>query len=184
MNRIIFDTETTGLLKAMGAPLRSQPKVIELYAVLVDKNWKPIAEFSELINPGEKLDPVIVKITSITDAMLKGKPSWSKVHDKAAAFFAKADQVIGHNLTFDMDMINNETRRIQILKSSTPDFPWPRLKMCTVEATEHLLGRRMKLGELHTHLLGSAFDGAHRAKADVMALHAVCKKLAENGEII
>jgi len=39
-----------------------------------------------------------------------------------------------------------------------------------VEQTQHLKGHRLSLGDLHDLLLGERFSGAHRARADVMAL--------------
>lgn len=184
MITIIFDTETTGLIRPMETPLAKQPKVIEIFARMVEgKKLKTVDEFHALYQPGEKLDPKIIEITKIDDDMLKGKPRWAKLHEDAVKFFKKADRVAGHNLTFDMDMLNLETRRYLKTADRKVIFPWPKKQLCTVEATEHLLGRRMKLSELHTHLFKEAFDGAHRAKADVDALHRCMIELTRLQEI-
>lgn len=189
MIRIIFDTETTGLVRAAATPIDKQPKVIELYALMVDgPKLKKVDEYHALIQPGQKLSEEIINITKIDDKMLKGKPTWAKLHPDIVKFFSRAEMVAGHNLTFDMDMLNLETRRMQIeaaVKKArvVGDFPWPRFRLCTVEATEHIKGRRMKLSELHEHLLGEGFSGAHRAKADVDALHACMIELVKRGEI-
>lgn len=196
MLRVIFDTETTGLVRAAATPIDKQPHVIELYALLVDgPKLKKVDEFHSLVNPGQKLSEEITKITKIDDAMLKGQPRWAKIHDDVVKFFKPAMMAAGHNLTFDMDMLNLETKRIAIQEAINAQkkkgsvtlapavFPWPKFRLCTVEATEHLLGRRMKLAELHQHLLGEGFDGAHRAKADVDALHACMIELVKRGEI-
>jgi hypothetical protein len=55
--------------------------------------------------------------------------------------------------------------------------PWPPRKVCTVEATVHLLGYRLSLQNLHKHLFGENFDEAHRAKVDVEALVRCCVEL-------
>lgn len=185
MIRVIFDTETTGLLKASATPIQKQPKIIELYAILVEgPKLKQVDEFHALYQPGERLDPIITKITSIDDKMLKGKPTWAKLHKECSEFFSHAHQVAAHNLTFDYDMVNLETKRLKITLNSTKDFQWPKMKLCSVEATEHLLGRRLKLIELHNHLFGEDFDGSHRAKADVQALHRCLAELVKRNEIL
>ena len=177
MKRLIFDTETTGLIKSLRQPLESQPKVIELFAILVDAKWKELGRVSALIQPGLRLDPVITKITSITDAMLTKCPPFGAITPKWEALVKKADQVVGHNVTFDIDMIDLEYRRMEKV------CPWPKLRLCTVEATEFLKGHRMKLQDLHEHLLGKKFDGAHRAESDVMAVLAVLKELDKRGHL-
>ena len=50
------------------------------------------------------------------------------------------------------------------------------MELCTVEQTFHQFGRRMKLIDLYTLLVGE-YVQEHRAISDVLVLHEVCKKL-------
>ena len=69
---IIFDLETTGLPKAEGSDLNMQPRIIEFGAIRVtDGNLEEYDRLEFFCNPGHPLDPVITKITGITDGMLK-----------------------------------------------------------------------------------------------------------------
>ena len=74
---IIFDLETTGLPKAEGSDLDLQPRIIEFGAIkyndaLIGKGeMREDARLEFFCNPGHLLDPKIIKITGITDDMLK-----------------------------------------------------------------------------------------------------------------
>ena len=69
-----------------------------------------------------------------------------------------------------MEMLDLEADRIGT------KIVWPK-GICTVEATIHLIGRRMTLSELYQHLFGDSFAGAHRARRDVEALVRCCVEL-------
>ena len=190
MTAIVFDTETTGLIKSLAQPLDKQPRIIELYAVKVDAKWKKVDDLHLLIHPELKLSEEIIKITGINDSMLKGKPLFAKVAPQIEKFFSDANKIIAHNLTFDTDMLDLEWKRYGQTMPRKPQsdfarFPFKREQalICTVEATEWLLGRRMKLQELHVHLFKKEFEGAHRAKSDVEALLACCKELAKRNAL-
>ena len=94
---VVFDLETTGLDPKDGN------SIIEIGAVRV-KNNQIIDRFDELINPGMKLSEEIIKITSITDEMLAGKPKEEEVVKK----FIKqvgSDIMVAHNARFDMSFL-------------------------------------------------------------------------------
>lgn len=188
MQVIVFDTETTDLIQNSLLPLNQQPRIIEIFARKIQlpkeawgkmDEWQLVGEFDTLINPEIKIPPEIVNITSINDEMVFGAPKARDIWPALALFFSTADIVVAHNLNYDMAVVNFEQMRIDPDKK----FPWPRQKVCTVEATEHLKGHRLKLIALHEHLFGCEFKGAHRAKADVDALELCYKKLHEIGEL-
>jgi DNA polymerase III epsilon subunit-like protein len=68
---ILFDLETTGLPKAEGSDLDIQPHIIEFGAIKLDDELKEISRIEFLCNPGQPLEPIITKITGLTDADLK-----------------------------------------------------------------------------------------------------------------
>jgi DNA polymerase-3 subunit epsilon len=167
MKVLIFDTETTGVIKHSMIPLTLQPHIIELGMILWDttkRGAKP-KEYTYLFNPGVKLEAVITKITGLTNQDLDGKPTFSVHVDAIAAVVAKADMAIAHNVDFDHSMINNECLRCGKLQ-----FPWPTTLMCTVRQYEHAFGYRPNLQQLYLHVIGKPLAQTHRALDDCRAL--------------
>lgn len=177
---IIFDTETTNLVKAVDVPDHNQPKIIELFALKVnDDTLEEEDVLSLLIDPMEPITEEITGITGITDEMVKGKGSFSVHYPSIANFWLGQRTHTGHNLTFDTDMLYFELRRL----GKELRFPWPINGICTVEISEHLEGRRLKLIDLHRKLLGEGFESSHRAEADVRATHRCLVKLKETDDL-
>ena len=181
---IIFDTETTDLVKSVDLPLKVLPRVIELYAIRVNNDTFAIEEeFDHLFYPDQKVSDLITKITSITNDMLRGKPKFSTLVEAFNAMTDGDDYGVGHNVCFDRDMLLIENRFIRASGASNTQIRIPPKLICTVEQTEHLCGRRLNLRDLHQHLFGKSFDAAHRARADVMATYRCTVELIERGII-
>lgn len=178
-----FDTETTGfVLNRLVEPDR-QPRVTEFCAIVTDENFQQIDELDFLCNPGIKITPEIVKITGITDQMVKDEPPFVMMADQVRRFVGpelggKLNVVVGHNLNFDISMINAEFNRLKIAP-----VEWAKILICTVNQTEHLKGHRLSLSALHELLFGEKFEGAHRAKVDVHALIRCFAELKKLGEV-
>lgn len=167
---IIFDTETTGLPEPAGAPLTKQPSIIEFGAIKFDDNnpEQEIDRLEFLINPGTlPLPPIITEITGIKDDDLRDKPRFPAVFPHIVEFFLGERFVVAHNLQFDLNLLSFELRRMNRQYA----FPWPPVQICTVEATMHLNGYRLKLDKLHEMATGTPVPEAHRAIKDVEALH-------------
>jgi DNA polymerase III epsilon subunit-like protein len=172
---IIFDTETTGLLRPIASRPESQPRITEIYAVkLDDETLEEIDVLESLVNPETKIPQEVVKITGIDDNMVRGAPKWSYLVDQVLDFF-DGQRVVAHNLSFDLRMLEFDCARVG--KSIT----WPKGRdlICTVERTEHFYGYRLSLTALHDHCFGKGFPSAHRAKVDVDALVRCVKHLRE-----
>jgi len=178
---IIFDTETTGLPGADLLPLNKQPKIIELAAIkLDDETLKEVDRIDMLINPQHKLEEIIVKITNITDKMLHSADPFGFHYPKLVDFFLGERTLIAHNLSFDTKLLKFDLMRI----GKVIQFPWPPEWICTVEATRHIRGHRMKMSQLYAHCFdGAEFKDAHRAMADTEALARVVRKLIQDGTI-
>lgn len=187
MSIVIFDTETTGLVKSVEAPERVQPRLIEFYdiRVLPENPEEVVDKLHLLIDPGIPRDTwEVVKDkgpngSMISEEMLKGAPRFSSCIPQLQRFFLGAQVAVAHNLSFDLDMLIQELRR----SDAVARFPWPPKRICTVEATEQIAGRRMGLTDLHTHLFGVGFDEAHLASMDVGALHRVFVELVKRGTV-
>jgi len=104
-NLIFVDVETTGL-----DPIRD--RVIEVGAVRVDKKMT-VSTYSQLVNPGFKIPPVIRKLTGIRIKDLATAPSFAEVIKDLQAVF-KADLFIAHNSKFDYDFLSEEFARFEL----------------------------------------------------------------------
>lgn len=99
-----------------------------------------------------------------------------------------AEVLVGHNLQFDVSILENDTRAAR-LALTLHDFP----KICTMRASttwcriSKLNGKRgfkwPTLTELHRRCFGYEFDGAHDALSDVEATKRCFFKLIDLGVI-
>lgn len=165
----IFDTETTGIPKHPSSKPSVQPRIIEFGGVLVDETGEELDRLELLVDPQQKLEAVITKITGLTDEVLKGQPTFDEIYPALVSFFDAADAVIAHNLPFDMTMVNLDCKRVEL-----PAIAWPRLQICTVQEHAEQWGRRPKLTELYKHYTDEKLDQTHRAADDCAALAEVC----------
>lgn len=164
---IVFDTETTGLVEPEAARLESQPQIIEFAGIkLDDRTLEEVERLEFLCSIGKDLPFHIVKITGITDKMLKGKKTFAANYSNLVDFFKGEGTLVAHNASFDVDMIKFELMRMDKLLK----FPWPEKHICTVESTIAIKGFRLSLTNLHEHLFEKGFPSAHRAMVDVEAL--------------
>ena len=166
MIRIVFDTETTGLLKPSANSVDDQPEIVELYACMIDENFELLGEYESFYKPNIPLTEELTKIHGISNDMVAEAPTFADEAEKLAKFFTGADELIAHNLPFDRSMLANELIRCDRLIK----FPWPRIHTCTVELAMPIEQRRISLSNLHKYACGAPHEGAHRAKADVHAL--------------
>lgn len=184
---LLFDTETTGIIKSNDSPARVQPRLIEFYGLRLDAANPDtiLGDLHLLVDPGQPRAewPVIKDLgengSMLTEEMLTGAPAFPLVLPKLQDFFLGAEFISAHNLTFDHDVLYAELRRVDAVTR----FPWPPRRICTVEATEQIAGRRMSLTDLHMHLFGVGFDEAHLARRDVEALHRCFVELWKRGII-
>lgn len=165
---VVFDTETTGLPFHDEAKDSAQPRIIEVGALLYDTRREEVIDTLELlINPEQPLDPIITKITGLTDADLADKPVFRQVEPQLHDFFSRAECVVAHNLPFDKMMMSLALGRCGL---DINEWAWPRLEICTVQEHAEEWGRRPKLLELFERYVGRPLDQKHRALDDVRAL--------------
>ena len=180
---IVYDTETTGLIKPTANKISEQPYITEIYcAKLLHKEGgsiEQIDEFEQLYHVPVPLSKEITRITGLTDEDLVNQPSFGQRYKRLATFFTGVNRLVAHNLAFDRSMVANELVRID----KVIEFPWPMNHICTVEKTIHIEQRRMNLTRLHNHLFGCGFPDAHRAKNDVLPLVRCYVELCKRGMI-
>lgn len=175
MKRIVFDTETTGLLKPRAAPLEVQPYITELFAVKIDEDFNILNEFQTFIKIPVPVSKKITQITGITDEMLSGAPTFAAIAKRIAEFFADADEMIAHNLPFDKSMIQYQFTRAKM------NIIFPRKQTCTIQKSMCLEGRRLSLSNLHQKMTGKPLLNAHRAKNDVYGLVRIYFEMLKRG---
>lgn len=170
---VVWDTETTGLTLHDDAPDERQPRMIEFGGVLIDDRGAELDSLSLLVNPGIPLEPVITKVTGLTDEDLKDAPRFPEVADEITTFMARADIQVAHNLPFDESILNMELRRNNVLGLSA--F-LPRQKLCTAQTYAELWGKRPRLIQLYEKVMGEPLAQTHRALDDSRALAEIVVK--------
>ena len=147
MIALIFDCETTGLVKHPRAKDAVQPRIIEWGGVLYDSAAKAVVrEHHVIVNPKQPLEAIITKITGLTD------------------------EDLADHLPFDHNLME-----LELARCGERNWPWPRHNVCTVQEHAEEWGRRPKLLELYQHYTGEPLAQSHRALEDVMALVKVCE---------
>lgn len=192
---LFFDTETTGLPKRWGSSMEdveNWPRIIQLAFIIADEQGNEVGRFKELIKPDgwEIPNEKFWQDNGYTTAenIEKGVPIF-----KALRAFQEAlktvDFKVAHNINFDNPVVGSEMIRADI---SHQMFKFKK-GICTMAKSTayckipHANGRGgnkwPKLEELHTHLFGVNFDGAHDALADVTATKDCFFELINRGVI-
>ena len=176
---LIFDTETTGLPKNWKAPITDTdnwPRCIQIAWQLHDEMGELIEDQNYIIKPDNFEIPYeSQKIHGIsTELAIEEGNSLDEVLEKFNQSLEKSSFVIGHNVSFDINVIGCEFYRQQLKNSLSSK---KLLDTCT-EDTALLCelpggrGGKYKLPtliELHEFLFDTSFKEAHNATADVEA---------------
>ncbi len=95
-NYVVVDVETTGLQP-------SKCEIIDLAAIRF-YNFEPVEKFCTLLSTKKPIPQKAQNINHITDEMVQGMP---RFQDIAASFidFIGKDNLVGHNLGFDLDFL-------------------------------------------------------------------------------
>jgi DNA polymerase-3 subunit alpha (Gram-positive type) len=177
---IIFDVEATKLPEPSIVPLPAQPFLVEFGAVKVSETMKVISKLDFFVAPGVPLPAEFIKITNITEAMIKEAKPFSHYYPVLCDFFRGEDLLIGHNLPYDVGVIAVELARL----GKEQMFPWPYKHRDTLEVSQYLTGKYLKLTELYHHLTKEEPPvQEHRAMSDVKLLYHCVKILRKQGKL-
>lgn len=178
MEALLLDTETTGLIENRTIKIARLPHLTEYYGCLADVDTGEVrSEVHHLVRPPIAIPEENERRTGITNEMVADCPPFAEVAPLVKEQIETAPLVIAQNLSFDMEMLGVEFERLG------QQIAWPRKKICTVEQTVHLRGYRLNLSDLHENLFGERFEGAHRAKNDVLAMLRCVVELRKRGMI-
>lgn len=187
MNILVLDTETTGFPKR-DAPIEDQPWLVQFAAVLADEEGRELGVLSKMIKPdGYEIPEKATNIHGITTEMAREVGfSLLNVMEDVERMVANAEVIIGHNIGFDMKMLNLAFEHLGLTAPWAPNFP----TFCTMKSTTNVLKLPQKnggykwptLGEAYQHFTGKPLEGAHDAMADVRATMDIYKALMAGKE--
>jgi len=128
-------------------------------------------QFISLVNPEKPIQPFVVKLTGINNAMLRSAPKFYEVA-KRIIEITQDCIVVAHNASFDYRILRTEFNRL--------GYDYVRPTLCTVELSQKLLPGQVSysLGKL-VRALGIPVADRHRANGDAMATVKLFKMLLE-----
>ena len=120
-----------------------------------------VDQFISLVNPEKPIQPFVVKLTGINNAMLRSAPKFFEVA-KRIVEITEGCILVAHNTSFDYRILRCEFNRLGY------DFVKPTL--CTVELSKKLIPEQpsYSLGKL-VRALGIPMSDRHRASGDALA---------------
>lgn len=138
-----------------------------------------VDQFISLVNPEIPIQPFVVKLTGINNAMLGTAPKFFEVA-KRIIEITNDCVLVAHNADFDYRILRTEFRRL--------GYDFNVKTLCTVELSKRLLPEQTShsLGKL-VRALGIPMADRHRASGDAMATVKLFKMLLDkdtNKEIV
>jgi DNA polymerase-3 subunit epsilon len=138
-----------------------------------------VDQFISLVNPEIPIQPFVVKLTGINNAMLRSAPKFFEVA-KRIIEMTNDCVLVAHNADFDYRILRTEFRRL--------GYDFNVKTLCTVELSKKLLPEQTShsLGKL-VRALGIPMADRHRASGDAMATVKLFKMLLDkdlNKEIV
>ncbi|KAF2517498.1 GIY-YIG nuclease family protein [Flavobacterium salilacus subsp. salilacus] len=126
-------------------------------------------QFISLINPEKPIQPFVVKLTGINNAMLRTAPKFYDVA-KRIVEITEGCIIVAHNAQFDYRILRTEFERL--------GYDYERQSLCTVELSQKLMPEQKShsLGKL-VRALGIPMSDRHRATGDAMATVQLFKML-------
>ena len=172
---LFFDTETNGLplnYKAPVTDLANWPRLVQIGWIMTDEQGNVLDETEYIVCPDNWTIP---KVASDVHRITQEKAEYEgykvgTVLDEFREALLDCDYVVGHNITFDANIVGAEFLRYEV------DPVPPRRRICTMKESTDYCKLPTKWGykwptltELHTILFGTAFEEAHDAIADIRA---------------
>lgn len=181
-NFVVVDTETTGLRY-------STDEVIDIAAIRF-RNFEPVAKFSTLLSPHKPIPAEVTNINHITDEMVIGKPYFQQIAEALLDFIGD-DNIVGHNLQFDLKFIVHYGANVSLKKRKYFDtlaiakrtikktkMKWDKDIEDYIEEYDSDRVDNYKLKTLCSYF-GIINRDAHRAESDALATGFLFQELAE-----
>lgn len=136
---------------------------MEIAAIEIDENdIKTGAVFHAYINPERRIPRDVTKIHGLDYKFLKDYPTFAAYKDEFLRFI-EGKEIIGHNVQFDMDFINNEVgfelpnKVTDTLEMARKVFPGQKNNLCA-------LSERLKIKIKNSPFNGALLDTLHVCK--------------------
>lgn len=157
----IIDIETTG-------GQYNEEGITEI-AIYKFDGHEVIDQFISLVNPEKPIQPFVVKLTGINNAMLRSAPKFYEVA-KRIIEITEGCVIVAHNTSFDYRILKTEFRRL--------GYDFKKQTLCTVELAKKLIPEQesYSLGKL-VRSLGIPMADRHRASGDALATVKLFKML-------
>ena len=161
---VAFDLETTGLSSFKDV-------IIEIGAVRM-KGGEVIDTFQTFVQPHRRLEPKIIELTGIDDAMLRDAPQLEQVLPEFLKFCGDAP-LVAHNADFDVGFVRAACERLAI--------PFDPTYIDTLVLSQNLLPQLSKFKlNLVAEALGLPDFRHHRASDDALTCGQIYRCLAES----
>lgn len=161
---LFLDTETTGI----GPTAR----IIQIAADLCREDGRSVATLNTLVAAGVSSHPKALEVHGITDEMAATGLDPYAAGALVGKFVSAAGLIIGHNISFDIDMCRQTFWSWQEHSNT----------YCTLaKARQHLRLPNNKLGTVYRSMFNEDFADAHSAMADVQACKRVYLRMKEMG---
>lgn len=184
--KLFFDTETTGLVN-FGIPEDDdrQPRLVQLGMMLTTDQGRVVESHGMIVRPdGYEIPEVVANIHGINTQMAMEFGYTHKfVMSAFAELISKADEVIAHNIKFDMPVVKAELKRLgHILVERAPRFCTMLASTSICQIPKNKLSsaggyKWPKLSEAYWFFFEEELKDAHDALTDVMA----CKRIYFEG---
>jgi DNA polymerase III epsilon subunit-like protein len=167
---LIFDTETTGLFpknKVLSLEtVHEWPYIVQFSFVTFNTETNKLIEYDYIIKTSH-IPEESTKIHGITESMNKAQGfEFKSIYNIFKICLDQCDLIIGHNIQFDIQMLQAEC-----LRNSIP-FVVNKQHVCTMKSTTKMCNLpRMKwptLNELHQHLFKESVHNLHNSIVDVI----------------
>lgn len=157
----ILDIETTG-------GQYNEEGITEI-AIYKFDGHEVVDQFISLVNPEKAIQPFVVKLTGINNAMLSSAPKFYEIA-KRIIEITEDCIIVAHNAQFDYRILRTEFTRL--------GYDYQRKNLCTVELSKKLIPDQVSysLGKL-VRALGIPMADRHRATGDAMATVKLFKML-------
>lgn len=160
---VVLDFETTGLTA-------DKDKITEVGAVRI-KDGKIVSKFSSFVNPGIPIPSFIVKLTGITNELVKDSPTIEPVLLELLEFINGAT-IVAHNAPFDIGFLKHNAKIVgEHVNNSVIDT----LQLCRKMFPEL---EKYRLNIVANHL-GINLENHHRAVDDSRATAQIFLKCLE-----
>lgn len=149
----ILDIETTG-------GKYNEEGITEI-AIYKFDGHEVVDQFITLVNPEKAIQPFVVNLTGINNAMLHNAPKFFEVAKRIIEITTDC-VIVAHNANFDYRILRTEFSRL--------GYKYERKSLCTVELSQKLIPdqKSYSLGKL-VRSLGIPLSDRHRATGDAQA---------------